>query len=366
MNKRFSPKFVKRGGASSYLLLMLISFALSVTLTRAFLELAGYPQLGNSEFHIAHVLWGGLFLFIASLLPLIFANRKIYWLTALISGVGVGLFIDEVGKFITQSNDYFYPLAAPIIYASFLLSVLVYLSTRVSKSETARATLYDALERLTEAVDGEMNQAELLQLKENLNSLALATNESRYRNLSQSLLQFLQAEDLVTNRAEQSLFYRLRMRWQKFSNAWFTAKRLKWALLLGLGLLALQSFLQFGLISYVFYQMSTAPDSLVWHFNLIVLPTQFIEMRWLLVMFTFDLAVGLILAYAFGLLLLNHELRAARWAILGLVLALTTVSLFLFYYNQFASVGSNLLYLVMLLLANLYQQRISASENSPA
>ena len=40
--------------------------------------------------------------------------------TALCVGVGCGLFTDEAGKFITARNDYFTPLAAPIIYAFFL------------------------------------------------------------------------------------------------------------------------------------------------------------------------------------------------------------------------------------------------------
>jgi hypothetical protein len=69
---------VRRPGADSYLLITLLSFALSVTLTRLFLFVTGYPQLGGGTLHIAHVLWGGLLLFIAALLPLIFANRWVY------------------------------------------------------------------------------------------------------------------------------------------------------------------------------------------------------------------------------------------------------------------------------------------------
>lgn len=53
---------VKRSDAKAYLFLTVLSFAASVTLTRFFLELTGYPQIGNEELHIAHVLWGGLLL----------------------------------------------------------------------------------------------------------------------------------------------------------------------------------------------------------------------------------------------------------------------------------------------------------------
>jgi hypothetical protein len=113
---------VKRANAPRYILLMVVSFAASVVGTRYYLELTGYPQIGGGDLHIAHLLWGGLALFIASLLPLILANRGTYDWAAVLSGVGVGLFIDEVGKFITKTNDYFYPAAAPIIYGVFLLT----------------------------------------------------------------------------------------------------------------------------------------------------------------------------------------------------------------------------------------------------
>jgi hypothetical protein len=60
------------------------------------------------------------------MLPLAFANRWALQASALLGGMGIGLFIDEVGKFITQSNDYFFPPALSIVYVFFLLTVFLY------------------------------------------------------------------------------------------------------------------------------------------------------------------------------------------------------------------------------------------------
>src|ERR671928_1871864 len=151
---------VKRESAERYLMVTLVSFAGAVILIRLFLELTGYPQVGNSELHIAHVLWGGLLLFAASLLSLLFANRWAYSAGALLAGIGIGLFIDEVGKFITQNNDYFFPAAAPIIYAFFLLTVLLYLQVRRPSPRDARIELYHALEAFEEVLDRDLSAKE--------------------------------------------------------------------------------------------------------------------------------------------------------------------------------------------------------------
>ena len=122
-----------------------------------FSKFTGYPQIGGGGLHIAHVLWGGLILFVASLIPLILANRWVYPLVSVLAGIGIGFFIDEVGKFMTSTNDYFYPAAAPIIYAFFLLTVMVYTRIRRPPPPNPRVELYHALDVFEEVLDHDLD-----------------------------------------------------------------------------------------------------------------------------------------------------------------------------------------------------------------
>lgn len=119
-----------REGAERSLLLVIVSFIVAVVGTRWFLQATGYPQVGGGELHVAHMLWGGLALVVAALLLLVVSSSWVPPVTAILTGAGTGLFIDEVGKFITASNDYFYPLAAPLIYGLLLAFALVFLLVR--------------------------------------------------------------------------------------------------------------------------------------------------------------------------------------------------------------------------------------------
>lgn len=101
--------------------IFLFSAVATVLLVRTLLAVAGYPQVGGGGLHIAHVLWGGLLLGLAIVLVEIFPGTEVRLRAAIIGGIGFGLFIDEVGKFLTKDVNYFFKPAIAIMYAVFIV-----------------------------------------------------------------------------------------------------------------------------------------------------------------------------------------------------------------------------------------------------
>ncbi|MFI5837026.1 hypothetical protein ACIA5A_25430 [Micromonospora sp. NPDC051300] len=135
--------------AAAYLQAFVLSGVVTVLAVRAYLQATNYPQLGGGGLHIAHVLWGGLLLVVGLGIALVFLGGGPRTAGAVVGGVGFGLFIDEVGKFVTARTDYFYAPAAAIIYVAFALLVLL---TQAVRGRTGRARLTPA-ERTANALD---------------------------------------------------------------------------------------------------------------------------------------------------------------------------------------------------------------------
>jgi hypothetical protein len=121
------PLIVRDAEAGRFADLFLVCAVVTVLGIRGLLAATGYPQLGGGRLHIAHLLWGGLALALALGIALLSLNRRVKPLAALIGGAGFGCFIDELGKFLTRDNDYFYRPTIALIYFVF---VLIYLATR--------------------------------------------------------------------------------------------------------------------------------------------------------------------------------------------------------------------------------------------
>ncbi len=149
----------RRDRGPRYLFLTIVSFAVTVMTVRVYLALSGYPKIGGGGLHVAHMLFGGLLLIVAVMVLLLFVGRRALALTAITAGIGVGLFIDEVGKFITETNDYFFAPAAPLIYGAVLLLVLLWLRVRRDDRPTATAAIQGAVEAIEDLADGRLSSA---------------------------------------------------------------------------------------------------------------------------------------------------------------------------------------------------------------
>src|SRR5215210_806359 len=123
--RNLSGLFARSIAAGDLLETFLIGAVGAVLAIRFYLELTGYPQVGGGGLHIAHMLWGGLGMVIAIVLLTAFLGRRIQHTAALLGGIGFGTFIDELGKFITSDNNYFFQPTIALIYLIFVVIFLV-------------------------------------------------------------------------------------------------------------------------------------------------------------------------------------------------------------------------------------------------
>jgi hypothetical protein len=352
---------VRRQGASRHLLVTLLSFALSVTLTRMFLNLTGFPQLGSGGLHIAHVLWGGLLLFLAALIPLVIANQWAFTLGAALAGTGVGLFIDEVGKFVTAENNYFYPPAAPIIYVFFLLCVLLYLQIRRTPSRDPRAAFYRAFEGMQEVLDRDLDPEERDELIAQLKSAAENTENPNLTRLADSLLQFLLYDRLDLVPARPGLADRLRAGLERLEGKWLTRSRFRMALA-GAGT-GIGAFFLAGLVNVLLaIGTSVRIEQLMsgWILNSFV--SSKAALGWFLVRLGLDAAAGSILIAAAILLILGRDRPAINLSIFGLLLILAGVNLLEFYFDQFSEILPATVQLCFLLATLRYRAKFSVAQ----
>jgi len=314
---------VRRENAEDYLLTSLVAFAATVIFTRAFLQLTGFPQLGNSVLHIAHALWGGLLLFIAVLLPLALANRWALQASAVLSGLGIGLFIDEVGKFITQTNDYFFPPALSLIYGFFLLCVFLYLIFRRSHQEDPRRAMYHALERLQDALDGDLDSAESARIEAQI-SIAKRSDREEIVSLATDLSAFLEKEKGHLPLAKPSVWKRIATRVDALG---LQLGRRKHRTIIS-GILLLWLILVIG---YIVVLMHGGPN----------LDEQVLQWRGVLI--GIQTVIGcLMLVGLFGWFTRNEEL-GLKFGISGFLLSLVALQLNYFYISQFSAINATLI-----------------------
>ncbi len=118
--------FIRNLEGPDLFLSFLISAVGAILAIRFYLHMSGYPQLGRGGLHIAHMLWGGLLLLVALMILVGFLDRHAQRMAVMAGGIGWGTFIDELGKFITRDNNYFFAPTVALIYVSFVALYLTF------------------------------------------------------------------------------------------------------------------------------------------------------------------------------------------------------------------------------------------------
>jgi len=154
------PFFIRNLDAGKLLETFLVSAVAAFLGVRFFLGVTGYPRLGGGGLHIAHMLWGGTLMVAGVLLLLSYLGQRIRRVAAVIAGLGFGLFIDELGKFITSDNDYFYRPAIALIYVVFVLLFLWWRSLERHRVWDEQTYLANALMLLQDAALHDLDPTE--------------------------------------------------------------------------------------------------------------------------------------------------------------------------------------------------------------
>lgn len=145
------PTWLRRSDTGELLEWFLVAGVVSLLGIRAFLALTGYPRVGGGTLHIAHMLWGGALMLAALLVLFLYLDRPAHRIAAVIAGLGFGTFVDEIGKFVTADNDYFFRPALVLIYLIFVALFLLYRAVADARTLSAAEHLANALDVLEPA-----------------------------------------------------------------------------------------------------------------------------------------------------------------------------------------------------------------------
>lgn len=156
----FKNLFIRNIDAVNLIEAFMVSAITSILAIRFYLYMTGYPQIGGHGLHIAHMLFGGFFMMTALVCLFSFISRRIYLFAAILGGIGFGTFIDELGKFVTSDNNYFFEPTVALIYMIFIILYLATHAVEKHRKFTKTEYLANAIEMMKEAVIHDLNKDE--------------------------------------------------------------------------------------------------------------------------------------------------------------------------------------------------------------
>lgn len=330
-------KFAKRSTAADYLLLFMVCAATSILLTRLYLYLLDYPQLTRGNIHFAHIIFGGSFMAIANLIVLTIHGRRARQFAAVIGGVGFGEFIDELGKFVTKDNNYFYRPAPVFIYFCFVILFFLYRNLDKYTPIQPKEVMYEVLERMEDIVEGKYYAQTKRVITEWLAKL-YESSDPHQQAFAEGIEQIISHLPFASPPPRRYV-HKIRSSW-KWLEDFTTERKPVFYVLLGLfclyivnSLTATASFL--NLVFYHHFAALSKPVAL--NFEVLLVAIQL----------TSQTASALIMVRGFYYLVSRRRQRALELFRTGLGINILLTQMAMFYFKQFSAAFDLLLMLSM-------------------
>ncbi|MCL4505135.1 MAG: hypothetical protein M1434_03945 [Chloroflexi bacterium] len=363
LSKLNLPRLVRRTSAPQLVLNVLISFGATVLIVRVFLELTGYPRLGNSTLHIAHLLYGGIALTAACLLMLIYGSPTAHRIGSVLTGIGLGLFFDEVGKFITSNNDYFFRPAAPIIYVVCLvITLIIFLLRRRGRYFSDQELMVDALEHAELLFEGEQSEHRRRHINTDLEHIAHSVKDPDHVKLAQAIQEFVNSEAAKPGHSKLLL---LAGRVEQWGLRRFIQRQnlLTVILLVILAMNSLGSLIAFSVSAIV----PVASPELAREIQRLYISTGLREFSpFSLTINGIDLLLNMVTAavtlYGIVLFVTGRKFHGLFWVQAALILDLCVVNVFTFYVEQFSAALWTLANIAVLLYVRAYQHQLRQAQ----
>lgn len=191
-------RWIRRENASDLVMITMTWALATVLVTRFYLKLMGWPTISFGEWHIGHVLWGGLLMIIAMMMVFISYGQQMLRAAAVVFGIGWGLFIDEVGKYLTKDNDYWFQPAIIFIYISFVGLFLLYRYLEKIEPLDSKASLYSVLAQLESVAEGEISKKQKVILIHKINRILKTESDPKTIYFVKELKSFIRRSKTST------------------------------------------------------------------------------------------------------------------------------------------------------------------------
>jgi hypothetical protein len=217
--------------------------------------------------------------------------------------------------------------------------------------------MYRALDGLMEILENDLDAGERASLEARLEYVAAQQSDQNLARLAAALLIFLESDALELVPDRLTGWERLLLRLQAIETRWIGRRTLKSFLIVALGILGV-----LGLSELLISALAlVSPDRLRAVAVDILTSEQQVRgatsLGWFIIRMLLEGVVGTVFLISSLLLLTGRERRGVHYAVIALVLSLTTLNLLVLYFDQFTTIVLTLFQFSIMASVMRYRER---------